>query len=309
MGSDRNVVVPHPGVSILAVDAGGTTGVAIWDAWDQRLYVDHIDAGRGRKVRYRVMPGIVESSSRRDVELLLAKTEEERRAIRAGMGRGQGRPGELETITMVERGVVTILCDLVMALGPKCFVILEDFVLGATGGGGSGARAGLSSPRITHKFDDRAWQAGLISGDAWRQWVGHGWAGADLRGWKVSGGVVPEFKRRLAAVERWRLEGEMDHTRDDLPGNARAWGGSGVKLMWNMPAQRTFLKNVAEMQQWMRKHDLWVPGLTHGMDALMHVCVLARRLGAEVQARPERLWEPGAKVNSKRISAKTTKSA
>jgi hypothetical protein len=304
----RNVVVPSPGVSIIAVDAGGTTGIAIWDAWDKRLYVDHIDAGRGRKVRYRVMPGIVESPTRRDVDLALCKTEAEREYVRSGGGHGQGRMGELERIVMVEHGVVTILCDLVMALGPRCFVVLEDFVLGATGGV-SGARGGLSSPRICHRFADRAWERGLISGDAWRMWQGHGWAGADLRGWSVSGGEVPTFARRLAAVERWRLNGEMDHLSEDLPANARAWAGSGIKLMWNMPAQRTFVRDVAGMKVWMQANGLWVPGLEHGMDALMHVCVLARKLGAEVQTSPERLWEPGAKVDSKRVTAKSTKSA
>jgi hypothetical protein len=216
-----------------------------------------------------------------------------------------GRVGDLETITEVERGVVTILCDLVMAMGPKTFIILEDFILGSTGNP-SGGRAGLSSPRITHKFDDRAWQEGLISGDAWRKWQGHGWAGADLRGWSVAAGEVPVFARRLAAVERWRLNGLYDHMSEDLPDSARAWNGTGAKLMWNMPAQRTFLKNVAAMQQWMRDHDLWVTSLPHGMDALMHVCVLARKLGAEIQVKPERLWQSGAKVDGKGVSAKST---
>jgi hypothetical protein len=60
------------------------------------------------------------------------------------------------------------------------------------------------------------------------------------------------------------------------------------------------------MQQWMRDHDLWVTSLPHGMDALMHVCVLARKLGAEIQVKPERLWQSGAKVDGKGVSAKST---
>jgi hypothetical protein len=76
-----------------------------------------------------------------------------------------------------------------------------------------------------------------------------------------------------------------------------------------MPAQRTFLKNVDAMKDWMQRHDLWIPSKVHGMDALMHVCVLARKLGAEVQVKPELLWESGAKVDGKRVTAKSTKSA
>jgi hypothetical protein len=300
-----NKLVVSPGISIIGIDAGGTTGIAIWDAWDQKLYVDHIDAGRGRKVRYRVWPGVVESSSRRDVELLLAKDESERRRIRAGMGREQGRRGELEVITMVERGVVTVLEDLIRAMGPRTIVVLEDFVLGATGGV-SGARGGLSSPRITHKLDDRMWQQGLVSGDAWRIWQGHGWAGADLRGWVIRDGVVPPLRHRLTAVEEWRLQGKYNWDDPNLPEDAAAWQGVGCKVAWQMPSNRTFFKTVKQMQDWLRTHEMWVPSAPHAMDALMHVCVMARKLGAEVLAKPERFWESGAKVSGNRVSAKRT---
>lgn len=302
-------LVVDPGVSILAVDAGGTTGIALWDAWDKKLYVDHIDAGRGRKVRHRVHAGIVQSPHRRDVERLLAKqTGVSDKRVMAGRGLGQGRIGDLESLCLVEHGVVTILVDIAMAMGPRSIIVLEDFVLGATGGGGSGARAGLSSPRITHKFWDRSWEKGVHSGDAWRNWQGHGWGGSDGRGWNVQG-EVPLFEQRLTAVERWRLEGRYDAFDPDLPDDACVWGGIGAKVVWQMPAQRTFLKNVKQMDDWMREHGYWKPGLRHGMDALQHVLVLCRKLGAEIQAEPERLWFPGAKTDGKRISAKSAKSA
>lgn len=303
-------LVPDPGISIIGIDGGGTTGIAIWDAWDKKLYVDHIDAGRGRKVRHRVHAGVVESPHRRDVERLLAKDVGVTDArVMAGRGLGQGRIGQLETLCMVEHGVVTLLVDLVMAMGPKSIVILEDFVLGSTGGGSSGSRAGLSSPRITHKFWDRAWEKGVVSGDAWRNWQGHGWAGVDARGWNVSNGVVPSFADRLTAVERWRLEGLYDAWDPNLPEDSVAWGGVGAKVCWQMPAQRTFLKNVKEMDDWMRTHGYWIASRRHGMDALQHVLVMTRKLGAEIHAKPDLLWRSGAKTDGKRISAKSAKSA
>jgi hypothetical protein len=293
-------LVVSPGISILGIDAGGTTGFALWDAWDQKLYVDHIDAGRGRRVRHRVMAGIVESPHRRDVEKLLSLQsggEVSGNRVKAGRGLGKGRKGDLETICLVEHGVVTLLVDIVMAMGPKSIVVLEDFVLGSTGGGTSGARAGLSSPRITHRFWDRAWERGLTSGDAWREYTGHGWGGADSRGWTVHG-EVPSFPDRLTAVERWRLEGR---TEDE----GVVWGGVGAKVVWQMPSERSFLSNVKAMDQWLRDRGMWIASRRHGMDALQHVVVMARKLGAEIQAEPERLWESGAKTDGKRISAKS----
>lgn len=304
-GKGANVLVPSPGVSIIGIDAGTTTGIAIWDAWDKRLYVDHIDAGRGKKVRYRVHAGVVESSTRRDVELALARTAEQRARVNGGRGLGAGRPGVIEVQSMVERGVTTVLCDLIMAMGPKTIVVMEDFILGATGGGTSGKRDGLSSPRLTNRLDQRMWDIGLVSGDAWRVWQGHGWGGIDKRGWMVKDGVVPDLRLRLTAVERWRLEGVDDHIDTDMTHGGRVWAGPGVKVVWQMPAGRTFLTNVAAMKQWLRDHDMWMASAEHGMDALMHVCVMARKVGAEIQAKPERLWFSGAKVQGNRVTAKT----
>ena len=301
-----NRLVASPGVSMIAIDAGETTGIAIWDAWDKKLYVDHLDAGRGRKVRYRVHAGVVESSHRRDVEVALAQGDAAlTRRVKAGRGLGQGRSGVLETQCMVERGVTTVLADLIMALGPRSFVILEDFILGATGGGTSGKRAGLSSPRITNRLDQVMWDRGIVSGDAWRVWQGHGWGGMDKRGWSIAGGEVPNVRLRLSAVERWRLEGEDDHIGTDMEHGGRAWGGAGVKVVWRMPSQRTFLGTVAKMDDWLQRHGLWMPGMRHGMDALEHVAVYARELGAEIQEKPERLWEPGSKVDGNRKTAKS----
>lgn len=298
MPASRRVLVPTPGISILAIDPGKTTGIAIWDAWCRKLYVDHIDAGRGRKVRHRVQAGVIESASRRAAELALCETKEDINRVRTGNGLRKGKQGSNETISIVERGVVTILCDLVMALGPRTVVVMEDFVLGATGGGAYGGRDGLSPVRIAHRFDERAWDMGLFSGDAWRNWVGHGWAGADRRGWKVEQGIVPEYRKRLADVELWRLYGRGDAFDEGFEGGA-VWNGAGAHMEWQMPSSRSFLKGgVAPMKDWLRKervdergsYTMWIQALPHGMDALMHACVFSRKISAEILEKPERLY-------------------
>lgn len=304
IGCMGTILTPSPGISIIAIDPGKTTGIAIWDAWDKRLYVDHIDAGRGRKVRYRVHAGVIESPSRREAELALCDTEADRRRVRAGGGLRKGKQGNNEAISIVERGVTTVLCDLVMALGPRSFVVMEDFILGTTGGTAHGGRDGLSPVRIAHRFDERAWDLGLFSGDAWRNWQGHGWAGADVRGWRIRDGVVPSFARRLSAVEQWRVEGIGDERDPEFQGSV--WAGAGCRMEWQMPSARSFLRGgVSPMKEWLREREMWMAGAIHGMDALMHLAVFARKLGAEVQAKPERIWFSGAKVSGKGVTAKS----
>ncbi len=244
-------------------------------------------------MRHRVHAGVVESPHRADVEKLLG--------LKGSNAAGSGRYGDLEVLTMLEHSVVTLLVDIVMAMGPRGFVVLEDFVLGTTGGV-SGARAGLSSPRITHRLVDRLWERGCVSGDAWREYTGHGWAGEDRRGWRVKDGVVPSFYDRLTAVERWRLEGVSDEA-------ATVWGGVGCKVVWRMPSQRSFLKNVKQMDDWLRNQGMWMKNRRHGMDALQHACTWARELGAEIHAEPEPLWRSGAKTDGKRVTAKSANPA
>jgi hypothetical protein len=115
--------IDNPGLSIVAFDPGGTTGVAVWDAYTQELFVDQIDAGRGRKTRLTVWPNKVESPRRERVL---------REARKGGVdvGLGHGIETEMEIMHRTEAGVVQVMLDLVMAAGPRTVVVTEDYVIG-----------------------------------------------------------------------------------------------------------------------------------------------------------------------------------
>lgn len=283
------ILVDHPGISIVAVDPGGTTGIAIWDAWDQKLYVDQIDVSRGRRVRQRVWPGVIESARRRKNERGIAATWGIRdQQVQAGRGLKAGKAGERAVLDACEREVAHLLVDICAAAGPKTYVVMEDFILGAHQGGASGKREGLSPVRIAARFEHEADMLGLWTGDLWRQWTGHGWAGADLRGWRVEDGEVPGLRGRLRQWRAWRDGG------DPLNGDERegvVWGGGGCRYVTQLGAERCYLKGgEAAMKEMIRGRGMWMPGAPHGMDALMHMMAFGRKIGADIQADPERLW-------------------
>lgn len=262
--------VNDPGMSIVAIDPGGTTGVAVWDAWGQRLYVDQVDAGRGRRAVEHVFGGHVESPKRQMAKKKVGKTNER------------------EILSIVERGVVSVLCDLILAAGPLSIVICEDFVLYAGRPGESnGKREGLSPVRIGTRLEERAQSTGLLNGDAWRRWGVFQSTGKDLRGVRVVdvSGVTMPYGQRLNRAVKWRLAG---YSGED---STAVWAGGGVKLSFKMPGTRLFIggdekKTVA----WLRDADMWMPGAPHGMDALEHLLALSRKMGCEIQRKPERIW-------------------
>ena len=298
-------------ISIIAVDPGGTTGVAVWDAWDQRLYVDQLDAGRGRKARLHVHSK-VESQERRAAEMQYVLRQEggeshaghsdspAARRVRAGRGIGQGLTGEREIIRVVESGMVAVLLDIVMACGPVGLFVYEDFVLGLANGGqgGSGGREGLSPVRITTRMDERFTVEGVWTGDAWRQWLGHWWKARDPRGWWTEG-EVPPLIDRIVEAERYRFEGNRDE-------DAVMWRGDGWKAVAQMPSERFFIKGgKAASQHWLRGREQWRASTPHGMDALLHLLKCARSIGVDIREKPIRIWHGSKRVNGKGKNGKS----
>jgi hypothetical protein len=272
-------IVDSPGMSIVAIDPGGTTGVAVWDAWDGQLYVDQIDAGRGRRVREHVPRGVTQSTARK-------------RAVKAtGGSAGAGKSSEIKVLNYIEAGVVTCLLDIVLAAGPMTAVVIEDYVLGWGDPGKvkSTKREGLSPVRIATRMDDRLERDGYLNGDVWRDWDGFGAHGADGRGVKVvKGRGVMSFPLRLQDAVRWRLG---DPVLPHVGAERALWAGGGVKWVWQMPGQRLWLPGGERaVVAWLKEHDYWMPGAPHGMDALMHMLVFARRLGAGIPANQKRIW-------------------
>lgn len=266
------------GMSIVAIDPGGTTGVAVWDAWSKKLWVDQVDAGRGRRAREHVFGGVIESHRRRA-------------AVRGGGRLGGFGDGlnEMWVLSMVESGVVAVLEDLILAAGPIGVVICEDFVLRSDMPVRSGKREGLSPVRIGVRLDERLMRGGYFNGDIWREWGVFRAHGADGRGVKLAAGVSgssESYDRRVHMAEKWRLAGGSGLEMGDV-----VWGGGGVKLLWKMPGTRLFIGGSSDLTiAWMRDAGLWMPGAPHGMDALMHLLAFSRRMGVDIRAVPDRIW-------------------
>lgn len=304
------MLVERSGISILAIDPGGTTGVALYDCWDDRLYVDQLDAGRGRIAKAHIWPGVVESWVKRKVELQLEAVDilgeahgdiskgNARKAlshVHAGSGRGKGRKGEQEVYYEVERGVVTLLENLALAMGPSGIVVVEDFILGwgDPGKAGSSGREGLAPVRIANRLEDRFHQHGLWTGDAWRTWQGHAWRGQDARGWHVAGKKaveVPSLFDRIRSVMLWRERG-VNVTWSGEGGESGLWGGKGHKLIMNMPSQRFWLGGgMPAHRDWLKAREQYVAKMPHGMDALLHLHSVARRIGLDVRQKPNKIY-------------------
>lgn len=299
------MLVERTGVPMLAVDPGGTTGIALWDPWDQQLYVDQLDAGVGRFAQHWAWPGKVESWARRHAEVKLELEDISKGVggsvtrVKAGMGRGKGLRGEVEVMHTVERGVVNMLETLMLAMGPQGFVIVEDFVLGH--GNPKNVRTserGLLAPvRLHARIDDRFHLHGLSTGDAWRTWSGHAWRGADKRGWHV-GGAVPPLWERMRAVMYWYQTGKNlatarylgeDVAAEEVVGSV--WAGGGHKLVTPMPVERLWLGGKRDLcERYLRERGMWRVGMPHGMDALMHLMAVMRKIGVEILCEPRKIW-------------------
>ena len=301
------MLVERSGMSILAIDPGGTTGVALYDCWDDKLYVDQLDAGRGRIAKAHIWPGVVESWVKRKVEKHLEAVDvlgpaygdlsrgEAKKAtsrVNAGLGRGKGRKGEQEVYYEVERGVVTLLENLALAMGPSGIVVVEDFILGWGDPSkvSSSAREGLAPVRIANRLEDRFHQHGLWNGDAWRVWQGHAWRGKDSRGWSVGNGEVPALYDRIRSVMLWREKGvNVSWSKDDP--TEGLWGGGGHKLIMNLPSQRYWLGGgLPKHRDWLKSRNQYMAKYPHGMDALLHLHSVARRIGLDIRHEPNKIY-------------------
>lgn len=299
--------IDNPGMSIIAFDPGGTTGVAVWDAFEQQLFIDQIDAGRGRKVRLHVWPKKVESPRR----------ERTKRAITGAggdAGPGRGVENEMEILDQTEAGVAQVMIDLTLACGPRTIIVVEDFILGHGGATviRSGAREGVSPIRIRTRFRQKCEDMGILNGDAWRNWDGFGATGSDARGIKVvrSATQLPmNYLERLTDAERYRLG---DPAEDVGTAERGLWAGTGAKWVNQMPGSRFLFprpgKGEAEkaMREWLKEEprNQWMASAPHGMDALMHLHVMARRLGSNVHGRGNRIWVGGETLKSNRLTTK-----
>jgi hypothetical protein len=284
----------------LAIDPGGTTGIALWDAWDQQLYLDQLDAGAGVVAQEWVWAGKVPSWARRkaevklEIEDIMAGLDGSVSKVNAGRGRRKGIAGERAVIHDLERGVTNLIELLMLAMGPHGFVVVEDFILGwgdpkAVGGSN---REGLSPVRIGARLDDRMEMHGLKNGDAWRTWPGHNWRGVDDRGWTVGGAGVPVLYDRIRAAMHWSMTGRVI----PLPGvdssaTDGVWGGKGHKMVWQMPNERLWLpKGKPACVERLKDCGLYIASRPHAMDALMHMVVLCRKIGVEIKGEPKRVW-------------------
>lgn len=292
--------VDKPGLSLIAFDPGGTTGVAIWDAFSEQLFVDQIDSGRGRKVRTHVWPNKVQSPRR---EREKRKMKEEGESFDAGYGVEK----EYELIHRIEAGVAQVMVDLTMACGPRTIIVMEDFILGYgdASKAGSSKREGLSPVRLQCRYRQKMEDIGILNGDAWRAWDGFGATGSDARGIKVvrsSLGEPMDYLQRLSDVERWRL-GEPGTDVSEI--ERGLWAGTGAKYVQQMPGQRMFIPGgKAANYAWLREQGQWMTSCPHGMDALLHLHVMARRIGCGVHGRGKRIWVGGETLKSNRVSTK-----
>jgi hypothetical protein len=313
-----------PGVSFVAFDPGGTTGVAVYDAYTGELYVDQIDAGRGRKVRLNVWPNKIESKTKNRVKRELVK--EGREVV------GGGAESISELNHRIEAGVAQVMLDIVMAAGPRTIVVIEDFIVGHGNPENvkSSGRDALSPVRLLTRFRQKCEDAGVLNGDAWRDWDGFGIKGEDGRGIKVvrsSLGKPMDFQQRLSDVERWRL-GEL--TQDWSEEERGLWAGGGVRWVQKLPSQRYWLPggnvagrerggrgtagwdgsgvnrngNAAVHKEWLKQRGQWRATCPHAMDALLHMHAVARTIGCEIPGDPRRIWVSGETHKNNRPSGK-----
>ena len=147
---------------------------------------------------------------------------------------------------------------------------------------------------------------GLLNGDAWREWDGFGALGSDKRGIKMtktSRGLGMDYLGRLSDVERWRIGEE---TAEDISRWDRGlWAGNGAKFIRQMPGQRFWLDGGEKAHvAWMKERGQWMASCPHGMDALEHMLAFARRIGADVPIRGNRIWSGGSHLGANQVSAK-----
>lgn len=310
----------NPGVSFVAFDPGGTTGVAVYDAYTGELYVDQIDAGRGRKVRLNVWPHKKES---------LVKNRTRKQMDKEGVHvAGGGTLSQAELSHRLEAGVAQVMLDITMAAGPRTIIVIEDFILGWGDPNkvASSAREGLSPVRLLCRYRQKCEDMGIFNGDAWRDWDGFGALGQDKRGIKVvrsSLGEPMDFQQRLSDVERWRL-GERT---EDVNGWRGLWAGDGAKWVQRLPGQRYWLPggmgngvtrggsgydgtgnvrsgNAAIHKEWLKARGQWRATCPHAMDALLHMQAVARSIGCEVPGDPRRIWASGETMKKSRVTTK-----
>jgi hypothetical protein len=133
----------------------------------------------------------------------------------------------------------------------------------------------------------------------------------DGRGVKVVRRDLQEpmnYLARLSDVERWRLG---DPSVDVGPERSM-WAGGGVKWIQQLPGKRLFLPGgKAAMYQWLKaeERNQYMATCLHGMDALMHLHVIARRMGCNVLNRGNRIWVSGETLKGNRVTTKAANSA
>jgi len=187
------------------------------------------------------------------------------------------------------------LCDMLLALGPKGVLLIEDFVLGwgdASKAASSG-REGLSPVRIANRLHDRIASNGYLDGHAWNGWEGFG------NYWKPEG-VKTEYIERVKSAMTHRMNSNIGVAGDRLRvGDPEsmldvAGGNYGWKVLLKMPGTRfNGLKDCeVAMKERLRSLGLWMPGKTksHAMDALMHMLTFCSAFGMGNPVRPEGLF-------------------
>ena len=206
------MIIDTPRKCIVAVDPGGTTGVAAYDGWSERLVWDQLDCGHGSG-----------DLSTRD------KKSRKTAAAHA-----------YDYVAAMEYAAVTAIVNLIIAMGPYGTLVIEDFVLLVGGQGVSGKREGLSPVRVTARLLDRCEALGVFNGDVWRRWQWLGITGMDKRGTIVT--PVGKKRAELPLEQRYAAVGDMS--------GEGAWHGGGWDLEMQMPSEAKGYANDERMKRW-----------------------------------------------------------
>lgn len=245
-------ILEMPGVSVLGVDPGGTTGWAAYDGWTGRLFYDQWigKEPQDTNLTYKKVPTKVRYSEMIDREIMVSRR----------------------------------LLELVWCLGPRTVIAWEDFVLGHNDGGkgGYGGREGLSPVRIYVSFMTLADEYGLWDGEMWLQRPA-GIGGIDPRGFVVDDVGADYWGGGQGLDWRWRVRGRMP--AQGVAGLGRSSVVPAIEMQ--MPS----CKAVATDER-LKAWGLWVPSgagsHAHACDGMRHLVYRARELGLRIKAEPER---------------------
>lgn len=276
VGLECSMAIVDIGISIVALDPGVTTGLAVWDGMQQKLWWDQVP-----------------------INLVTRGTRWARG--RQGNGKPSAKNRDHKWTMDQEMGFGMHIAEVCTALGPLGVLVIEDFILGwghGERGVVSSKREGLSPVRVTQSVLSVCALQGIFNGDAWRRFRELDMGGQDKRGvivgkqWQGFGtkaerrlGLGRELGERVLAVRRWQDEqgGEVQTSEAGVLWNDGGWVYEISPVSNNGKAAN------GRRQEQMKRAGLWVAGKPHACDALSHLWFVAQRLGIQLPSRHESL--------------------